>query len=118
MIGMDRYTGKPLSGRAHLAQSIGDILSTLPGLRTMLRDYGSALLELVDQPGNGRGIQRIYAAVAIALARWEPRISLTRVGLSMDAEGKAVIDLEGRSLEDPQPNSFVRLSVPLYPLAA
>jgi hypothetical protein len=118
MIGMDRHTGKPLAGRAHLAQSIGDILTTLPGLRTMLRDYGSALLELADQPGNGRGVQRIYAAVAIALMRWEPRISLTRVGLSMNAQGKAVIDLEGLSLEDPQPNSFVRLSVPLYPLAA
>lgn len=118
MIGMDRYTGKPLSGRSHLAQSVGDILSTAIGLRTMLRDYGAAVMELVDQPGNGRGVQRIYAAVAIALERWEPRLRLTLVSLSMDDQGRAVIDLEGQSLEEPQPNSFVRLSVPLYPLAA
>lgn len=118
MIGMDRHTGKPLSGRPHLAQSVGDIVSTAIGLRTMLRDYGAAVMDLVDQPGNGRGVQRIYAAVAIALTRWEPRLRLTRISLSMNAQGKAVIDLEGQSLEDPQPNSFIRLSVPLYPLVA
>lgn len=115
---MDRSTGKPLSDRAHLAQSIADILTTPIGSRVMRRDYGSALFDLIDQAGNGRGVQRIYAAVATALARWEPRISLSRVGVSADANGKAVIDLEGVSLEEPAANSLFRLSVPLYPVAA
>lgn len=117
MIGVDRATGKPLSDRAHLAQSIADILSTPIGSRPMRRDYGSALFELIDQAGNGRGVQRLYAAIATALARWEPRISLTRVGVTPGADGKVVIDLEGQSLEDPAPNSLIRLSVPLYAAA-
>jgi hypothetical protein len=52
MIGMDAVTGKPMYDTAHLSQSIGDILSTPIGSRVMRRDYGSALFELVDAPGN------------------------------------------------------------------
>jgi phage baseplate assembly protein W len=115
MNGMDRATGKPLSDRAHLAQSIGDILTTPIGTRTMRRDYGSALFELIDQAGNALGRSRLYAAVAVALARWEPRLKLTKVGVTADAEGRAVIDLEGQYLEDAAPNSLVRLSIPLTP---
>lgn len=115
MNGMDRLTGKPLSDRAHLAQSVGDILTTPIGTRPMRRDYGSAVFELIDQAGNALGRSRLYAAVAVALARWEPRMKLTKVGVSADSAGRAVIDLEGKYLEDATPNSLFRLSIPLNP---
>ncbi|MFY9349008.1 MAG: GPW/gp25 family protein [Sphingobium sp.] len=118
MIGIDRHTGKRLSGRAHLEQSIGDILSTGIGLRTMLRDYGAAMLGLVDQPGNGLGRARLRASVAVALARWEPRLRLTRVDVTPTAGGRAIVDIEGQDLENPQPNSLVRLSIPIILAAA
>lgn len=115
MNGMDRNTGKPLSGRAHLAQSIADILATPIGTRVMRRDYGSALFELIDQAGNALGRLRMMAAIAVALARWEPRIRLTRVNVVPAADGAARVDIEGQYLEDPGPNSLTRLSIPLTP---
>lgn len=117
MIGMDRATGAELAGRNHLAQSVADILTTPIGSRVMRRDYGSALFELIDQPMTPVGKLRMYAATAMALARWEPRIRLTRVAVSADAQGRAVIDLEGQNLEDVTDNSLTRMSIPLTPAA-
>ena len=115
MLGMDRLTGAPLDGDAHLAQSIGDILSTPIGTRVMRRDYGSMLFELIDRPLNAATRLQLFAATAIALARWEPRLKLTRVGLSRaGADGQVAIDIEGRRVDRPtRSNSFVQLSIPL-----
>jgi phage baseplate assembly protein W len=41
MQGMNRNTGRKLSGVDHLRQSIVDILTTPIGSRVMRRDYGS-----------------------------------------------------------------------------
>lgn len=82
MNGMDRSTGKPLTGVEHLRQSIGDILGTPIGTRLCRRDYGSLLPELLDQPMNSLTQIQLYAATALALARHEPRIRITRVALS------------------------------------
>ena len=89
MIGISASTGKRLEGDAHLAQSIGDILSTPLGSRVMRRDYGSLLFELIDKPVNGAIRMLMHAATAIALRRWEPRLRLTRVSLEGEPrEGK------------------------------
>lgn len=119
MLGMDRVTGKPLSGTAHLAQSIGDILTTPIGSRIQRRDYGSALFELIDAPLNGLTRLRAFAATAVAIARWEPRIRLTRVGFADDAAafavGDATLQLEGILTEADAPSSFTTLTIPLRP---
>lgn len=52
MNGMDATTGKPLSGDAHLAQSVADILTTPIGSRVMRRSYGSLIPSLIDAPIN------------------------------------------------------------------
>ena len=62
MSGMDRNTGRTLDGDAHLAQSIGDILTTPLGSRVMRRDYGSMLFELIDQPLNAANRLLVFAA--------------------------------------------------------
>lgn len=49
MLGMDRNTGKLLSGTDHIRQSIVDILTTPLGTRVMLPEYGSKLFDLVDR---------------------------------------------------------------------
>ena len=79
MKGMDRYTGKPLSGIDHLRQSIADILTTPVGSRVMRRDYGSDLFRLVDAPANRTTLIKIYAATAAAIQKWEPRYKLDQV---------------------------------------
>lgn len=117
MIGMDAKTGAPLSGTAHLAQSMADILSTPIGSRVMRREYGSALFELVDAPTNALTRSRIYAATATALARWEPRIRLTRVTLSVDDQSWP-LTIEGERTDAASPSEFVRLTIPLRPVTS
>lgn len=114
MRGMDARTGKPLADTAHLAQSVADILGTPLGSRVMRRDYGSLLPELIDQPFNPTTQVRLYAAVAIALQRWEPRLRLRRVQIAPAAEpGVFTVDLEGERTDVPAPNAHARLTVPL-----
>ncbi|WP_172945033.1 GPW/gp25 family protein, partial [Escherichia coli] len=50
MIGIDSATGRYLHGNEHLRQSVTDILSTLVGSRVLLREYGSRLFSLLDNP--------------------------------------------------------------------
>lgn len=101
MIGMSRETGTALDGNAHLAQSIGDILSTPVGSRVMRRDYGSDLPDLIDRPLNGETLIDVYAATAGALARWEPRLRLTRVSLADAVAGQLTLVLEGETADGP-----------------
>jgi phage baseplate assembly protein W len=113
MKGMHRSTGKPLDGTAHLIQSIGDILSTPVGSRVMRRDYGSLLPELVDAPANPLTRLAVFAATAIALAKWEPRLKLTKVGLSVGlAPGQFELELDGQRLDLPGAPAAT-LAVPL-----
>jgi len=96
MIGMNRYTGRELSGADHVKQSVTDIIQTAIGTRVMRRSYGSLVPSLVDQPGTPATLVRVYAAIADALMRWEPRIKLKAVSLvSLTAEGKGVLQIEG-----------------------
>ena len=117
MIGTHAITGAPLSGDAHLAQSIGDILSTPVGTRTLRRDYGSTLPDLIDAPVNRLTTLRLFAATAVALARWEPRLRLTRVRVDQVSAGGALVALgiEGTRTDDPAPTDLIRLSIPLRP---
>ena len=115
MTGMNAATGRRLDDMAHLRQSIGDILTTPLGSRVMRREYGSAVFALIDQPDSPTNRLRLYAATADALARWEPRIALTRVSLAITEEGRAEVDIEGRYQPDGRPTDelLVIRGVPL-----
>ena len=114
MRGMNRTTGKPIEGNEHLAQSLGDLLSTPIGSRVMRRDYGSLLFELIDRPINGAIRMLMHAATAIALRRWEPRLQLTRVSLAGEPQaGKLTIRIEGRRVDLPEANRLQTLTIPI-----
>ena len=114
MTGMDRHTGKPLSGVDHLRQSCGDIIGTPLGTRICLREYGSFVPELIDQPMNQLTRTRIFAATALALSRWERRLRLTRVGLSAgDQPGAFVIEIHGIAHDPNGRRTPVTLSLPV-----
>ena len=100
MIGMDRQTGRVLSGDAHLAQSIEDILTTPKGTLVMRRDYGSDLPGLIDQPLNGETTIDAIQAIAEALDTWEPRISIDRIQITEARAGYAAIDLSIETTEE------------------
>ncbi len=95
MPGLDRHTVRTLTPDAHLAQSIGDILSTPVGSRVMRRDYGSDLPRLIDAPMNGETTVDLFVATADALDRWEPRFALTRVALAGPVPGRITLILTG-----------------------
>lgn len=100
MQGMNRNTGKKLSGVDHLRQSIVDILTTPIGSRVMRRDYGSRLYQLVDAPINRALFVEVYAATAEALVKWEPRFQLSRVQVESAKPGQISIALEGLYLPE------------------
>jgi phage baseplate assembly protein W len=95
MKGMSRTTGKYLNDLDHLKQSIVDILTTPIGSRVMRREYGSNLFYLVDRPINKEFLQQIYAAVAEALERWEPRLNLKKVTVDEVRDGRITLSLSG-----------------------
>lgn len=100
MNGTSATDGKPLTGIAHLRQSIQDILTTPIGTRVQRRDYGSRLYELVDAPTNSETLMQIYAATAEALAAWEPRFRLTQVKIASAEQGAIELNLTGEYLPD------------------
>ena len=100
MIGLDRRTGLPLSGVAHLKQSIEDILTTPVGSRRMRPEYGSNLRRYVDLPVNEGWKSAVQAEVARALGRWEPRFKLERVRVVAVVCGHITLSLSGVYLGD------------------
>ncbi|MDD9334014.1 MAG: GPW/gp25 family protein, partial [Bartonella sp.] len=88
-------TGKPLTGIDHLRQSILDILSTRIGSRVMRRDYGSRVAELIDAPVNNAFAVALYAAVAEALDKWEPRFKLKKIDFKWSEAGQVSLSFEG-----------------------
>lgn len=95
MRGIDAASGKQIAGIDHLRQSVVDILTTPVGSRVMRREYGSQLPRLVDAPLNQSTLLDLYAATGDALARWEPRFSLSSVTASMPSPGVAVLTVVG-----------------------
>lgn len=112
MLGMSAATGAALSGEDHLRQSVADILLTPLGSRVCRRDYGSLLSELVDQAMAATGRLRLFAASAIALARWEPRLRVTGFSLAGGADGAFALTIEAQRLDTARP-AATRLSVQL-----
>ncbi|MFT2186362.1 GPW/gp25 family protein [Pseudomonas putida] len=100
MIGMDRRTGRTLTGIAHLRQSIEDILTTPIGSRRMRPEYGSTLRRFVDLPVGEGWKSAVQAEVARSLGRWEPRLRLTAVRVVSVLDGQIAFRLEGEYLGD------------------
>lgn len=108
---MNRHTGSTITELEHIRQSIGDILTTRIGTRLARREYGSFVPDLIDEPFHGATTLRLYAATAMALMRWEPRIRLTRVQLQRGAEASAaVLDLDAQRVDS---NEALSLQIPL-----
>lgn len=88
-LGMDRNTGRWVRGWDHVSQSLGDILTTPLLTRVMRRPYGAQDDALVDKPIAVQALTRPVMAVAVPVARWEPRVLLRRVDI-------AAADVSGR----------------------
>ncbi|QDQ29349.1 hypothetical protein FNU76_15860 [Chitinimonas arctica] len=114
MHGMNARTGAPLGDLAHIEQSVADILLTPIGSRVMRRDYGSLLPELIDYPATPSYQQKLIAATAMAILRWEPRIRPSRVIVHTGGlDGRTSIELQATRQDGVFRGQAVALSVSL-----
>ena len=96
MTGMNRTTGQPLTGLAHLEQSIADIITTPLNSRVMRRNYGCDLFRIIDAPTSGEFEIRAVAAIYTALNQWEHRLTVQNVTVNAGANGILAIVLSGK----------------------
>jgi len=102
-MGMNMATGRDLTGIDHLSQSINDILSTPIGSRVMRREYGSDLPDLIDAPMTPELTVDVFAAVALALDRWEPRYRVKRIWINEARAGFMDLGMSGLYLVEGKP---------------
>ncbi|MFL9828926.1 GPW/gp25 family protein [Rhodoplanes sp. SY1] len=84
--GIDRRTGRILSGWDHVLQSLEVIFSTRFGSRVLRRWFGSDIPKLLGEKLVPSTVLRFWTAVAIAIDTWEPRYRITRIGIAASAE--------------------------------
>ena len=98
--GMSRTTGRYLEGLEHVRQSVQDILTTPLGTRVGRRDYGSRLPSLIDSPITEETRIEMYASIADALGKWEPRLRVVRVQVDSTSPGRMNVYLSALYAED------------------
>ncbi len=96
--GIDRHTGRPISGWPHVAQSIGVIFTTHFGTRVARRWFGSLIPALLGENLTPRTMLRFYTAIYASL-EFEPRFALTRIRILSAADelraGSLRVEIEG-----------------------
>jgi phage baseplate assembly protein W len=94
--GIDRETGRLLTGWEHCAQSIAVVLTTRIGWRVMRREFGSRLRDLQDRNPDPATMLAAFVSIAEALARWEPGFRLSRITPErIGVDGVTVLTLSG-----------------------
>jgi len=107
--GRIQFTG----GGDKIRQSIWLILSTAPGERQMLPDFGCGIHDLVFQANTATLAAVVVSKVREALVRWEPRIDLldVRVEIPPDARNYLLIRVDYRVRAN---NAFFNLVYPFF----
>lgn len=114
--GVNKHTGEILTGWAHVAQSINDILTTPAQSRIFRRAYSGDVSRMIDAPMNDATIMTFFVLVAMALEGWvrdglgnvvhkpsygEPGFKLTNIVIeSANADGQIKLTLVGEHYPD------------------
>jgi phage baseplate assembly protein W len=86
-VGADVTGGIRLSGDlTEIEESIAIILGTSPGERVMRPTFGCRIHELVFAPNNSETLGLARRHVEEALGMWEPRVDVTSVHVTADAD--------------------------------
>lgn len=102
-----------IGGEEKIKQSIWIILSTAPGERQMLPDFGCGIHDLVYSANTTALRQDAERRVRDALVRWEPRIDVldVRAETPVDAHNVLLLRIDYRVRSS---NAFYNLVYPLY----
>ena len=96
-----------------IEESVLLILSTAPGERLMLPDFGCGIHNLVFAPNDGGTVTRVVDCVRRALTKYEPRIDVLDVSaeLSPDQPNLLLIRVDYRILDN---NSMTNIVYPFF----
>lgn len=95
-VGIDRHTGRPLTGWAHVVQSLEVLFSTGFGERIMREWVGSFVPAVLGRNMVPATILAAKTAIFVAIALFEPRYRIIRItSLSVDRMGRYVFQIEG-----------------------
>ncbi len=117
MAGIDAATGRPLAGWSHVVQSVGILLTTRLGDRTMRRYVGAVTAQLLGQLVNRGNLLRLLQSIAVAIDLFEPRFKVLRVvPVRLERSGRVEIWIEGEyrprgHLGDPRPEGTRRITL-------
>jgi phage baseplate assembly protein W len=102
-----------LDGAEKVRQGIWILLSTAPGERQMMPEYGCGIHDLVFQANTEALRGLVEAKVRAALIRWEPRIDVihVRVETPPEARNYLLIRIDYRLRAN---NSFYNLVYPYF----
>lgn len=77
--GIDRETGRLLSGWPHVVQSLQVIFTTRFGERVMRRWFGSFVPQILGRNMVPSTILKFWTAICVAIELWEPRYKVTGI---------------------------------------
>jgi phage baseplate assembly protein W len=93
-IGVDRYTGKMMTGWEHVIQSMLLIFSTRFHERVLRRWVGSFVPHLLGENATETTIARFYWSIATGLDLWEPNYRIQRVRVGRRSDGSLLTSTE------------------------
>ena len=105
------------SGDRELEEAIALVLGTAPGERPMRPEYGCAIHDFVFAPADATTAGRIGYEVRASLDRWEPRIEVTDVEVTLDPADAATLYVDVRYVQRGTNNPRNRV-VPFYLIPA
>lgn len=77
--GIDKTTGRVLSGWSHVEQSLSVIFTTYFGERVLIRWFGSFVPKILGQRMTPPVVLKFWTAVCVAVDLWEPRFRITKI---------------------------------------
>ncbi len=105
-----------VSGERELEKCMRLILSTAPGERPMRPEFGCGIHDRVYDGADGATGSRIAADVEAALGRWEPRVTVQEVDVTVDRDtpGLLYIDIRytPKATNDPRNLVFPFYGIP------
>ena len=96
----------------NIRQCVSVILSTKPGERQMLPDFGCRIHELLFAPNTSVTASIVAHYVKAALGRWEPRIEVTEVRADPQPGGAIQVHVEYTIRTTRSPQIVVHLLSP------
>lgn len=82
------------TGDRELEESMRLILATAPGERPMRPEFGCAVHDFVFAPADATTAGRIAYEVRASLERWEPRVEVVEVEVTVDPVAAATLWIE------------------------